>query len=100
MRHGMIRRASFIALGTLAALALPAPAMAHGAVVGGGTVIIAPPRATPPFVIHRHHLLRPAPVIVVPPAILAPSRVVTQPVVIRQGHRLFLVAPGVFVPLR
>jgi hypothetical protein len=106
MGHGMRRRASFIALGVLAALAISLPAKAGGVVVAGTPVIVTPPPAAPPPVIpHRLRIVRPAPpplapVIVVPPMVTAPSGLVTAPIVIRQGKRLFLVAPGVFVPIR
>jgi hypothetical protein len=98
--------ASLIAFGVLAALVWSGPAKARGVVIAGGPVIVAPPPTPPPRVIpHHRRIARPAvprlaPVIVVPPTVTAPSGLVTAPVVIRQGKRLFLVAPGVFVPIR
>jgi hypothetical protein len=105
MGHGMRRRASFIVLGVLAALAISLPAKAGGVVTAGAPVIVTPPAAPPPVIPHRLRIVRPAvpplaPVIVVPPIVTAPSGLVTAPIVIRQGKRLFLVAPDVFVPIR
>src|SRR5689334_24782241 len=98
MRHGLTRLGSLIALGAVAVLVASGPAGAGSVVIPGSPVVLAaPPAAPPPVVIQqRLRLARPvvppvAPVIVVPPTLTAPSGLVTQRIVIRQGHRLFLV---------